>query len=167
MPEEALTAVIQEAYVQGVSTRSVEDLVQAVGMSWISKSQVSRLCGEIDGKVKPSSSARSRATGRPSDRAPQRWIKRRTEVVGIFPNEDAIVPLVGAILLEQNDEWTVQRARYMTLETMAPLSDDPIVGCPPWQADAFRPAGKSAVTCSQLQGTLQLNRAEFGGGSNF
>jgi hypothetical protein len=37
---------------------------------------------------------------------------------------------VGAILLEQNDEWTVQRARYMTLETMAPLSNDAIVGLP-------------------------------------
>jgi putative transposase len=57
-------------------------------------------------------------------------IKRRTEVVGIFPDEDAIVRLVGAILLEQNDEWAVQRARYMTLETIAPLSDDPIVGLP-------------------------------------
>jgi putative transposase len=54
-------------------------------------------------------------------------IKRRTEVVGIFPNEDAIVRLVGAILLEQNDEWAVQRARYMTLETIAPTRDDPAV----------------------------------------
>src|SRR5262252_5751647 len=57
-------------------------------------------------------------------------IKRRTDVVGIFPNEDAIVRLVGAILLEQNDEWAVQRARYMTLETIAPLSDDPTVNLP-------------------------------------
>lgn len=48
MAEKALTAVIQEAYIQGVSTRSVDDLVKAMGMSGISKSQVSRLCEEID-----------------------------------------------------------------------------------------------------------------------
>jgi transposase-like protein len=54
-------------------------------------------------------------------------IKRRTEVVGIFPNEQAITRLIGAILMEQSEEWAVQRARYMTLETMAPVSDDPIV----------------------------------------
>ncbi len=50
-------------------------------------------------------------------------VKRRTNVVGIFPNEAAITRLVGAILLEQNDEWAVSR-RYMTLESIAPLSDD-------------------------------------------
>src|ERR1700710_1501862 len=51
LAEKALTAVIQEAYIQGISTRSVDDLVKALGMEGISKSQVSRLCGEIDERV--------------------------------------------------------------------------------------------------------------------
>jgi transposase-like protein len=51
MAEKALTAVIQEAYIQGLSTRSVDDRVKAMGMSGISKSQVSRLCEESDGRV--------------------------------------------------------------------------------------------------------------------
>jgi len=303
MAEKALTAVVQEAYVQGVSTRSVDDLVQAMGMTGISKSQVSRLCVEIDEKVKAflgrpiegdwpylwidATYVKVRQNGRivsvaviiavgvnsdgrreilgmdigPSEAetfwtaflrklarrglrgvklvisdahegikaavskvlnatwqrcrvhfmrnvlahagrqgrrvvsafiatafaqndaeaAKTQWrrvadqlrpklpklaafldeaetdvlaymtfppahraklhstnpierlngeIKRRTDVVGIFPNEDAIVRLVGAILLEQNDEWAVQRSRYMTLETIAPLSDDNAVSLP-------------------------------------
>ncbi len=52
MAEKALTAVIQEAYIQGVSTRSVDDLVRAMGATGVSKSQVSRLCEEIDARVK-------------------------------------------------------------------------------------------------------------------
>jgi transposase-like protein len=52
MAEKALAAVIQEAYIQGVSTRSVNDLVKAMGGTGVSRSQVSRLCEEIDGKVK-------------------------------------------------------------------------------------------------------------------
>ncbi|WP_460452604.1 IS256 family transposase [Alsobacter sp. SYSU BS001988] len=303
LAEKALTAVIQEAYVQGISTRSVDDLVKALGMSGISKSQVSRLCEEIDGKVKaflerpiegdwpylwvdatyvkvrqagrivsvavivavgvnadgrrevlgldigPSEAetfwtgflrklarrglrgvklvvsdaheglkaavakvltatwqrcrvhfmrnalAHAGRSGRrvvsafiatafaqdDAEAASAQWrrvadqirpkvpklaalmdeaepdvlaymsfppqhrtklhstnplerlngeIKRRTEVVGIFPNEASIVRLVGAILLEQNDEWAVQRARYMTLATIAPLGDDPTVILP-------------------------------------
>ncbi len=51
LAEKALTAVIQEAYIQGISTRSVDELVKAMGMSGISKSQVSRLCEEIDERV--------------------------------------------------------------------------------------------------------------------
>jgi transposase-like protein len=303
MAEKALTAVIQEAYIHGVSTRSVDDLVKAMGMSGISKSQVSRLCEEIDERVKAflgrpiegdwlylwidATYVKVRQAGRivsvavivavgvnsdgrrevlgmdigPSEAetfwtaflrklarrglrgvklvisdahegiktavakvlnatwqrcrvhfmrnvlahagrqgrrvvsafiatafaqddaaaARAQWrriadqlrpklpklaafldeaetdvlaymtfppqhrvklhstnpierlngeIKRRTEVIGIFPNEEAITRLVGAILLEQNDEWAVQRARYMTLETIAPLSDDPTVSLP-------------------------------------
>ena len=52
-------------------------------------------------------------------------IKRRADVVGIFPNEAAIRRLIGAVLLEQNDEWAVQRARYMPRDTMAELLDPP------------------------------------------
>lgn len=54
-------------------------------------------------------------------------IKRRTNVVGIFPNEAAITRLIGAIIMEQSEEWVVQRGRYMSLETLITLSDDPIV----------------------------------------
>ena len=111
LAEKALTAVVQEAYIQGISTRSVDDLVKALGMSGISKSQVSRLCEEIDERVRA-------------------FLERPIDVVGIFPNEAAITRLVGAILLEQNDEWAVQRARYITLETIAPMSDDPLVSLP-------------------------------------
>ena len=300
MTERALTAVIQEAYVQGISTRSVDDLVKALGMDGISKSQVSRLCEELDQKVhafldRPiegdwpylwidATYVKVRQNGRivsvaviiavgvnsdgrrevlgmdigPSEAEPfwtaflrkltrrglrgvklvisdahegikaavskllcaswqrcrvhfmrnalahagksgrrvvsafiatafaqetpeaasQQWrsvadqmrpklpklatlmddaepdvlaymtfpkehraklhstnpierlngeIKRRTEVVGTFPNEAAITRLIGAILMEQSDEWAVQRGRYMSLETMAPVSDNPIV----------------------------------------
>jgi putative transposase len=303
LAEKALTAVVQEAYIQGISTRSVDDLVKALGMSGISKSQVSRLCEEIDERVSAfldrpiegdwpylwidATYVKVRSNGRvvpvavimavgvnadgrrevlgmdigPSeaetfwtaflrklarrglrgvklvvsdahegikaavskvlsatwqrcrvhfmrnalahagrsgrrvvsafiatafaqddaDAAKAQWrrvadqlrpkvaklatlmdeaeadvlaymtfpaahrtklhstnplerlngeIKRRTEVVGIFPNEAAITRLVGAILLEQNDEWAVQRARYITLETIAPMSDDPLVSLP-------------------------------------
>jgi len=49
---------------------------------------------------------------------------------GPRPNEAAVTRLVGALLLEQNDEWAVQRARYMTLETIAPLSDDLTIKLP-------------------------------------
>jgi putative transposase len=301
--EKALTAVIQEAYVQGISTRSVDDLVKAMGMQGISKSQVSRLCGEIDERVqtfltrpiegewpylwldatyvkarrddhivsvavivavgvntdgrrevlgmtvghseaepfwveflrglarrglrgvklvtsdaheglkaaitKVLSATWQRCrvhfmrnalayAGKTQRRIVSAWvgtafaqddaaaarkqwrgvadqarprvpklatfmdeaetdvlaymdfpvqhraklhstnplerlngeIKRRSDVVGIFPNESAVTRLIGALLLEQNDEWTVQRARYMTLETIAPLSDDPLVSLP-------------------------------------
>ena len=51
-----------------------------------------------------------------------REIKRRSDVIGIFPNDEAIVRLVGALMLETNDEWTVAR-RYMSLESLARVTD--------------------------------------------
>jgi transposase-like protein len=303
MAEKALTAVIQEAYIQGISTRSVDELVKAMGMEGVSKSQVSRLCGEIDERVnafltrpiegdwpyvwldatyikvrrdhrivsaavivavgvntdgrrevlgmttghseaepfwveflrslarrglrgvklvisdaheglkaaitKVLSATWQRCrvhfmrnalsyAGKTQKRVVSAWvgtafaqddaaaarkqwrdvadqmrprlpklaglldeaetdvlaymdfpaqhrakihstnplerlngeIKRRADVVGIFPNEAAVVRLIGALLLEQNDEWATQRARYMTLETIAPMSDTALVIMP-------------------------------------
>ncbi|WP_186201980.1 transposase, partial [Jannaschia seosinensis] len=58
-----------------------------------------------------------------------REIKRRADVIGIFPNDEAIVRLVGALMLETNDEWTVAR-RYMSLESLARVTDNADVRLP-------------------------------------
>jgi putative transposase len=50
----------------------------------------------------------------------EKAVKRRADVVGIFPNEASIIRLIGAVLLEQNDEWQLQH-RYMQVEAMAEL----------------------------------------------
>ena len=64
-------------------------------------------------------------TGEPGDQTAD-------DVVGIFPNDEAIVRLVGALMLEQNDEWAVSQ-RYMSLETLARVTDNPNVRLPPWR----------------------------------
>lgn len=62
-------------------------------------------------------------------------IKRRTDVVGIFPNEALIRRLAGTILMEQTEEWSVQRDRYLKLETRAPIRDDVMVSLTTTQRD--------------------------------
>jgi transposase-like protein len=172
-----MAVVIQEAYIQGVSTRSVDEMVKGMGMSGTSESQVSRLAGEVDERVHtfldrplegdwpylwidatyikvmeagrivsvaviiavavntnggrevlahiafPKAHRRQLHSTNPLERLNEQ-IKRRTEVVGIFPNGPAITRLVGAMLLEQNDGWCLQW-RCMQLEAFEAVSDNP------------------------------------------
>jgi len=73
---------------------------------------------------------------------PNAEIKRRADVVGVFPNEAAILRLVGAVLMEQHNEWAAQDRRYMTLESLLPISDDPLASLgSPRALDSPGPAG--------------------------
>src|ERR1700681_2428416 len=83
LAEKALTAVVQEAYVQGISTRSVDDLVRAMGMEGISKSQVSRLCGEIDERVRTFLSRPIEGAGRHAETIGERLVRDLAVLSGI------------------------------------------------------------------------------------
>lgn len=87
-------------------------------------------------------------------------IKGRTDVVGIFPNAAAIRRPTGAILLEQNDEWAVQRARHMKIETIAPISDNPIVGLPA-VANCPAPPSPAIVVAIKLHHALGHDRRHW------
>lgn len=127
--EKALTAVIQEAYVQGISTRSVDALVRALGMEGVAELMDAAEHDVLAYMEFPREHRAKIHSTNPIERL-NGEIKRRTDVVGIFPNDAAITRLVGAILLEQSDEWVTQRSRYMTLETIGTLSDTTLVRVP-------------------------------------
>jgi hypothetical protein len=82
-------------------------------------------------------------------------VKRLTNVVGIFPIEDAIQRLFGAGLIEQNDEWAVSR-RYMSLETLAGLSDNPPVSARP-----LPPSDARATVARLMTALLHRNLGHF------
>ena len=92
--EQALAAVVQEAYVQGVSTRRVDDLVKALGLHGISKSQVSRLCAELDAQVERFRS-RPLAATYPYVWLDATFVKVRQEALGGRVGSMAVVIAVG------------------------------------------------------------------------
>ena len=65
-----------------------------------------------------------------------------------IPNDEAIIRRVGALLLEQNGEWAVQRARHMTLKTIAPMGEDAVISLPAVASGSSRPAPSTTVTIS-------------------
>ena len=85
-------------------------------------------------------------------------IKRRSEVVGIFPNEAAVTRLIGALLLEQNDEWAVQRSRYMSLETIALSAMIPSLACQPRQPERAADAAQEQRSYTTRRDTIDATQ---------
>jgi putative transposase len=141
--ERALSAVVQEAYVHGVSTRKVDELVKALGMTGISKSRVSELCEELDEEVErfrnrelegtypyvwlDATYVKARQDGRVVSIAVVIAVgvngetgEREILGVDVGPSEAAVIRLVGSVLCEQHDEWQVSK-RYFSAGSLAKL----------------------------------------------
>src|SRR6202012_351159 len=84
-------------------------------------------------------------------------VKRRSDVVGIFPNDRAVARLVGALMLEQNDEWAVGR-RDMSLESLAPVIDTPIFRLPGLAASASSDRNEDQRSYTTPRSTIGLPR---------
>jgi transposase-like protein len=125
--------VVQQAYVCGVSTRRVDQLVESLGLR-ISRSEVSRVCGALDEHVEafrtrplegrylafyasPAAHWRKLRSTNPLERF-NKEIGRRTDVVGIFPDDRSLIRLAGMLCIEQNDEWLVGRG-YLSAESIS------------------------------------------------
>ena len=81
-------------------------------------------------------------------------ITRRTDVVRILANDNAVVRIVGALLLEQDDESAVQRTGYMTLETIARMNDDPLISLPAVTRRSSRPMPEPAAIGRHLHRSM-------------
>jgi transposase-like protein len=130
----ALFAVVMEAYVQKVSTCKVDDLVVALGAaSGISKSEVSRICSELDAEMGAFRARRLDHAEFPYLFADATYLKGRADVVGVFPNDHAIERLVTAVIVEAHDEWAVSERHYLSETSMAKLRQNtpPLSGTAP------------------------------------
>jgi len=109
--ERALLAVVQEAYVLGVSTRRVEDLVEALGIASISRSEVSRICAALDAEVETFRSRVSSPISR-SLRPTARQIRSTNPLERLNKEIKRRTAVVGMVLAEQDDEWQDGRRHF-------------------------------------------------------